>query len=60
MIHGDWHRRSIEDPYAILWLDDASRFILSAGEFDKATTEYSIQTLKEAQKKVEEYNLKNI
>jgi len=56
LIHGDWHRRSIDDPYAIVWLDDASRFILSGDEFGKATTEYSIQTLQEAQIKAGEFN----
>ena len=56
LIHGDWHRRSMDDPYAIVWLDDASRFILSGDEFGKATTEYSIQTLQEAQIKAREFN----
>ena len=56
LIHGDWHRRSMDDPYAIVWLDDASRFILSGDEFGKATTEYSIQTLQEARIKAREFN----
>ncbi len=42
------HRKSIEHPYAIIWLDDASRYILAGGEFREATTEYSILTFKEA------------
>jgi len=57
LIHGDWHRKSIEHPYAILWLDDASRFILAGGEFKEATTEYSIQTFTDAQRKAEEFNI---
>ena len=56
LIHGDWHRRSIDDLYAIVWLDDASRFILAGGEFSKATTAYSIQTLQEAQEKARQFN----
>jgi len=57
LIHGDWHRKSIEHPYAILWLDDASRFILAGGEFKEATTEHSIQTFTGAQKKAEQFNI---
>jgi len=57
LIHGDWHRKSIEHPHAILWLDDASRFILAGGEFKEATAEYSIQTFTDAQKKAEKFNI---
>ena len=48
LVHGDWHRRTENDPHAIIWLDDASRKILACGEFSEATTEHSIETLLEA------------
>ncbi|OYT59635.1 hypothetical protein B6U81_05735, partial [Thermoplasmatales archaeon ex4484_30] len=68
MIHGDWHRRTDDDPHAIIWVDDASRYILAwvddasryilAGdEFDTATSEYSIQTFRKAQRIAREYNV---
>lgn len=44
MIHGDWHRTSLDHPYAIVWMDDASRYIFSGGEFSEATAEHSIDT----------------
>ena len=56
LIHGDWHRRTENDPYAIIWIDDASRYILAGGEFDNATAEYSIETLRKAQKTAMKYN----
>ena len=56
LIHGDWHRRTENDPYAIIWIDDASRYILAGGEFDNATADYSIETLRKAQKTAMEYN----
>ncbi len=33
----------------IVWLDDASRYVLTGGEFKEATTENSIETFKIAQ-----------
>ena len=56
LIHGDWHRTGENHPYAIVWLDDASRMILSAGEFTEATTEHSIETLREAMLAASGYN----
>jgi len=49
LLHGDWHRTTVDHPYAIAWLDDASRFVLSCGEFQSATGENSIKTFKAAQ-----------
>ena len=48
LLHGDWHRTSETGPHCILWLDDASRMILSGGEFEEATTEHSIEMLEAA------------
>ena len=55
IIHGDWHRKSIEHPYAIIWLDDI-RHILAGGEFKEATIENSI-TFEKAMNKAREYNV---
>lgn len=33
LVHGDFRRRTDADHYAIVWLDDVSRMILSCGEF---------------------------
>ena len=57
LVHGDFHRRTENDPYAIAWLDDASRKIIAGGEFKDATAEHAINTFKEAQKNVVEYNV---
>jgi len=56
LVHGDWHRTSLHHQHAIIWLDDASRFILSAGEFDEATSEHSIDTFISAQKVTKKFN----
>ena len=48
LVHGDWHRTSIDHPYCIIWLDDASRFILSGGEFSESTAKHSVETLSKA------------
>jgi putative transposase len=56
LVHGDWHRTSEEHPHAIVWLDDASRNVLSGGEFEEATMEHSIETFKAAEVKAREYN----
>ena len=42
LVHGDWHRTSEQHPHCILWLDDASRRILSGGEFDSPNAQNSI------------------
>jgi len=49
LIHGDWHRTTENHPHAIVWLDDASRYALSGGEFKEATSEHSIETFRTAQ-----------
>ena len=48
LLHTDWHRTSLEHPYVILYLDDASRRILSGGESPAETAEASIALLKAA------------
>jgi putative transposase len=53
MLHADYHRTSEQHPYCIFWLDDASRKILSAGEFSQATKENAIVTFKQAEKEME-------
>ena len=55
LVHGDWHRTTENHPHAIIWLDDASRFILAGGEFQSATAESSIDTFKTAIEKADEY-----
>ena len=57
LLHGDWHRSDETKPYAIVWMDDASRKILGYGEFEKATTENSIQTLEMALAHASEYKI---
>ena len=42
---------------AIVWMDDASRKIFGYGEFEKATTENSIQTLEMALAHASEYKI---
>jgi transposase InsO family protein len=44
LVHGDFHRTNDHSPYVILWLDDASRRILSGGEFDRETFEHARET----------------
>ena len=46
LVHGDYHRTNDERPHCILWEDDASRFVLSGGEFSEATAEHAIATLR--------------
>ena len=57
LIHGDWHRRTENDPHAIILIDDASRYILAGDEFDTAISKYSIQTFRKAQRTAREYNV---
>jgi len=47
----------VEHPYAIAWLDDASRCILACGEFQSATGKHSVVTFKTAQGRAMEYNV---
>jgi len=44
LIHGDWHRTSVDHPHAIVWMDDASRYIFYGAEYAEATAEHSIET----------------
>jgi putative transposase len=53
MLHADYHRTSEQHPFCIFWLDDASRKILAAGEFEQATKENAIETFKLAEKEME-------
>ena len=53
LIHGDWHRTSLDHPQVIVWMDDASRNILHGAEFSEATAEYTIDTF---QKVIEKCN----
>jgi transposase InsO family protein len=57
LLHGDWHRSDETKPYAIVWMDDASRKILAGGEYESATAEYSISTLQNAIVHASRYNI---
>ena len=59
LVHGNiFHRRTENDSHALAWLDDASRKIIACGEFkNNATAENAINTFKEAQKNILEYNV---
>jgi putative transposase len=57
LLHADYHRTSDDHPHCILWLDDASRMILSGGEFPEATTAHAIETLCRALRVAERWNL---
>ena len=58
LIHADYHRTTENHPHCIFWLDDASRKILSGGEFNNPNTENAIATFKEAENKFERYDCK--
>jgi putative transposase len=49
LVHGDWHRTTKDSPYAIVWLDDASRLALAGAEFPERSGEHSIETFQEAE-----------
>ena len=57
LLHADYHRTSDTHPHCILWLDDASRMILSGGEFSQATSDHAIETLTEALTVAKRWNL---
>lgn len=57
LLHGDFHRTDEQCPHVILWEDDASRCVLSGGEFPTATTEAAIATLAEALDRARSWNL---
>lgn len=47
-MHEDLHRTTLDSPYAILWLDDASREVVAVGEFTSADSDNTIATFKRA------------
>jgi len=53
LVHVDWHEHG--DIQVIAYLDDASRKILAAGEFDSANIENGVRILGKAVKEVEFY-----
>jgi putative transposase len=57
LVHGDWHRTTVNHPNAIIWLDDASRMALAGGEFEQATHVESIEQFKEAQTRARAFNI---
>ena len=57
LVHGDWHRTTVNHPNAIIWLDDASRLALAGGEFEHATHVESIEQFKEAQTRALAFNI---
>jgi putative transposase len=54
LLHADWCE--FNGKHMIAYEDDASRKILSIGEFDNATTENAIEILKEAEEHVKIFN----
>jgi len=58
LIHADSHRTSIKHPYCILWIDDASRKVLSGIESKTAiTNDISIKSIKLAIKETNKHNV---
>ena len=58
LIHADCHRTSEDHPYCILWLDDASRKVLSGIESRRAiNNDISIESLKLAIKEAKKGNV---
>ncbi len=57
LVHGDWHRTSESHPHCIIWLDDASRRILSGAEYGRTSTELSLETFRQAELEAESYNV---
>jgi putative transposase len=47
-VHIDWHESKVNGKQLCTILDDASRKVLAAGEFDNATEENSLNVMKEA------------
>jgi len=56
LIHGDWHRTSLDHPHVIVWLDDASRYALCGSEFPEATAEHSIETFQMAMRQSSDFH----
>ena len=58
LIHGDTHRTSKKHPYCLLWIDDASRRILSGIESPKPmNNKQAIKSFDMAEKESENYNV---
>lgn len=57
LLHGDFHRTTHEHAHCILWLDDASRMVLSGGEFPTETTVSAISTLRTALRRAAQWGL---
>lgn len=56
LVHTDWHEsKVVPGKWVIAYLDDASRMILAMDEYDHATTENSVKTLRKAMKTAEPY-----
>jgi len=58
LLHGDWHRTSLDHPYVIVWMDDASRFALFGGEFEMETAARSIETFEGARARAADLGLR--
>ncbi|HJX50492.1 MAG TPA: IS481 family transposase [Candidatus Nanoarchaeia archaeon] len=58
LVHGDSHRTSINHPYCLVWLDDASRKALSGIESKTSiNNQLAIKSFKQAEKVAEERNV---
>lgn len=57
LLHGDSHRTTENHPYCIIWLDDASRRILSGAEADRTGTELALSTFKAAEAEAAGYSV---
>jgi len=56
LVQIDWHEsKAVPGKHLITFLDDASRKIIAAGEYDNATTENSIKTLEQAVENIAVY-----
>lgn len=58
LLHGDFHRGAFDKPQCILWEDDASRMILSGGEFPTENGAIAVATLREALRVAKAWNLR--
>lgn len=58
LIHADYHRTSEKHPHAILWIDDASRKVLSGGEFPEETGEHAIDTFNDGVKEAARWGVR--
>ena len=51
LVHADYHRKTENDPHCIFWLDDASRKILSGGEFNLIIRMQRMQSVRSKKRK---------